>query len=204
MPSAQDRRFISLERLYDFVTDHKDDEQPLRLPKRNGYGRLCSELTEPIDRAQGFYLWGYYDVKRYWHSLYLGKVGFGKASNLRARILEELKDERWFVWLSVFTKDQVFDHSNRLFPGESHRKACERALRKEKATHIVWVPAERVLRENVLRVEADLIEAINPWANLMRPTPPNTVQEEATKIFQSFRRTIHFARKTGFDAPVKK
>jgi len=51
-----------------------------------------------------------------------------------------------------------------------------------------------VADENIVHVEADLIEALNPKANLKRPTPPNTVQNDATKVFDQFRLAIHAAR----------
>ncbi len=145
----------------------------------------------------GFYLWGCYDRKKYWHSIYLGKAGFGKTAHLRARISAELRDERWFIWRHVLSEEGILKMSDQIFSGRYH-KECERAMRKAGATHIIWVPAPRIENEEITRVEADLIEALNPKANIIRPTPPHNVQEEATQIFGAFRRTIHAARKTAF------
>lgn len=142
-------------------------------------------------------MWGCYDRKKYWHSIYLGKAGFGKTAHLRARISAELRDERWFIWRHVLSEEGILKMSDQIFSGRYH-KECERAMRKAGATHIIWVPAPRIENEEITRVEADLIEALNPKANIIRPTPPHNVQEEATQIFGAFRRTIHAARKTAF------
>jgi hypothetical protein len=42
-----------------------------------------------------------------------------------------------------------------------------------------------------LKVEADLIEAVNPRANLSRPTPVKDVQRVAVEVLSQFRKIIH-------------
>jgi hypothetical protein len=77
-----------------------------------------------------------------------------------------------------------------------HQSAWKRAMLKYGTTYIIWVTAPPHLPpEKVLLVEADLIEALNPSKNIKRPTPPDTVQDEATDMFKGFRSTIHAVRR---------
>jgi hypothetical protein len=71
-------RVISLKELYDFVETHRGNEEAVRLEKTdlgNQYGRICDSLTNTVDEAQRFYLWGKYDKRKYCRSIYLGKAG---------------------------------------------------------------------------------------------------------------------------------
>ena len=205
MPSdPQKYRVAVLKPLYDLAGRYASLEQPLQresTPASNEYAKLVPTLTANIDEQQGFYLWGCYDHRKYWHSIYLGKAGFGKTAHLRAPIVEELKDERWFIWRHVLSEERVLKMSDQIFSGRYH-KECKRAMGKAGATHIIWVPAPQVKNEEITHVEADLIEALNPKSNKMRPTPPGNVQEEATRIFGAFRRTIHISRPTAFVAAL--
>ena len=47
--------------------------------------------------------------------------------------------------------------------------------------------------KDILRVEADLIEAIHPIANTMRPAAPSILQADTRNIFEQFRTSIHLA-----------
>jgi hypothetical protein len=146
-------------------------------------------------------VWGEFDPRKYWHSIYLGKAGLGgRKKLLRARITEELKDERFALWRSVFTEKDL----NKLGPlvnkgGEvawkrNIERDTKRAFRKAGATHIIWAPTSNLDNHNVRRLEAELIEALNPTENIQRPTPSNEVIDEATVVFSHFRRTIHHIR----------
>jgi hypothetical protein len=103
-----------------FVCDHrKTGDDGLRL-EGSEYGReyshLCKVITEDVDEVAGFYVWGRYDRKRYWHSIYLGKAGYKKdKKNLRKRILEELKDERAFVWRYIYDQTEVLADETAVF-----------------------------------------------------------------------------------------
>ena len=60
-------------------------------------------------------------------------------------------------------------------------------MMKEGATHIVWVPAPHLANQDIKPVEAGLIEALNPRANIHHPIPPSSVQkEEVTRVFEQF------------------
>jgi hypothetical protein len=109
---------ISLRDIGAFVQEHKGDEDALNLktPLGREYARLCDSLTSPIDDAPGFYLWGSYDQRKYWHSIYLGKAGFGKAAGLKRRICEELKDERCCLWLAVLPREELQAIREKFYP----------------------------------------------------------------------------------------
>jgi hypothetical protein len=69
------QNILHLNSLYDFVRDYrKTGDDGLRL-KGSAYGkeysRLCKVITEHVDEVAGFYVWGRYDHKRYWRSIYL-------------------------------------------------------------------------------------------------------------------------------------
>ena len=143
----------------------------------------------------------YQPYRGYWNSIYLGKAGYGKTTNLRARILEELKDERCSVWMAVFNKEKLHAIRDRIHSGRYERE-WERGMKKAGTTHIVWVPKPGIAPENITLVEADLIESLYPTANRQRLTPPNTVQREAIQIFEGFRQAIHAGRSDRFNVSL--
>jgi hypothetical protein len=187
---------IPLRTLYEFAREHEGHaEDGIRLGRtRLGsyYCALCAKLTKDVDERKGFYLWGVFDRKRYWHNIYLGKAGFGKTSNLKERICEELKDERAFLWRAFLDESQLSKIRGSLHPGRNY--TWRRPLKKWGATHIVWASAEWVEDGAIRSIEADLIEALDPIANMQRPTPPSKHQRHAAAIFEMFRHHIHDAR----------
>jgi hypothetical protein len=70
----------------------------------------------------------------------------------------------------------------------------QRSIRKAGSTHIIWAPTSKLDNHTVRRLQAELIEALNPTANVQRPTPSSQVLVEATDVFSHFRRTIHEIR----------
>jgi hypothetical protein len=184
---------ISLRDLYSFARKHGEcAEEAIRLEENLGreYCALCASLTNEVDDDQGFYLWGVFDRKRYWHSIYLGKAGFGRASSLKKRIWEELKDERAFLWRAFLDKRRLFQIRDTIHP--HGRYTWSRPVLKTGTTHILWTSAPSV--GDIAPIEADLIEALDPFANIQRKAPAPNVQREATEIFERFRRLIHGAR----------
>lgn len=187
------RNILHLDSLYEFVHDHrKAGDDGLRL-EGSAYGKeyshLCKVITQHVDEVAGFYVWGRYDRKRYWRSIYLGKAGYKKdKTNLRKRILEELKDERAFVWRYVYDEAEVLAICHRIHDG---RYTWKRPLLKTGTTEIIWVPAPKLSDSEILMVEADLIEGLSPSANLVRPTPVRLVQRHPTTVFERLREIIH-------------
>jgi hypothetical protein len=187
------RKVLSLSPLYDFVSKHGsvgDDALRLRGTRvGTEYCRLCDEITKPVDEEPGFYLWGRYDCKRYWHSIYLGTAGYKRdKTSLRRRITEELKDERAFVWRFVYSEADVLEVCRRIHGG---KYTWRRPIRKVAATEIIWIPGPGLSDSRIRMIEADLIEALSPSANLVRPAPVRNVQDDAARIFAQFREIIH-------------
>jgi hypothetical protein len=102
--------------------------------------------------------------------------------------LEELKDERAFVWRYIYDEAEVLAICRRIHDG---RYTWKRQLLKAGATEIIWVPAPKLSDSDIMMVEADLIEALSPSANLLRTTPGTLVQSHATKVFARLREIIH-------------
>lgn len=62
----------------------------------------------------------------------------------------------------------------------------------------MWAETPLLTNDEVRLVEADLIEALNPIANVARPTPPDSLQAITEKVFASFRQLIHQHRVSKF------
>ncbi len=156
-------------------------------------GKLTKIVTSSIVDECGFYLWGSYEANGLWRNRYLGKAGYGKTSHLRARITEELRDERCFLWSAILEQDKILALGRQHY--ESMWYKCEagwlRSLKKAKTSHIIWVSTPELENAQVHDVEADLIETFNPIANVSRPTPPATLQTDTKEIIGHFRYRIH-------------
>jgi hypothetical protein len=213
--TSQSAFFVSLRPLYKFIRTHQADYlETLNLKKDLGreYTKQCECLTgeregeceksaDKIDEVQGIYVWGAFDARKYWHSVYLGKAGLGKSKKLlRARITEELKDERCCLWRSVLSKAKLWEAGPLVHDGGIEKwnkyieKHWKRSIEKAGTTHIIWTPTSKLGNDAVRRLEAELIEALSPRANIQKPTPSNREITEATEVFSHFRQTIHYIR----------
>jgi len=190
--------FLSLRPLYDLVGSDIDYNGLDRTsPARRRYGLKAAGLCEEIAPLQGFHLWGRYEANGLWLNIYLGKAGFGKTAHLRARILEELKDERACIWRAFVSEETLTEACKRNHPTMWHEYQFHmaRALKKTGATHIAWVADPDLENSAVQNVESDLIETFNPRANASRPVPPVTLQGHTKKIIAEFRSLIYAHRK---------
>ena len=168
------------------------------------YAKAVAGLVRTIPKEQGFYVWGSFSRNGLWKTVYVGKAGFGKTATLNARILEELKDERAFLWrwdancTTVETAwpelqplvSKYFSNKESVLPERLHAH-FKRALRKNKSTHIVWISRNQLSNVDVQRIEADLIETLNPTVNVQRPVPSSGLQEETINIIREFKQVIH-------------
>jgi hypothetical protein len=205
----KDKGVLYLKSLYDFVREFKDDgesgyrlKEPIKkVANRYSYSDQCVAILDdnpnhdpkhignPFLRKRGFYLWGFYNHRNFWVNVYLGMSEKGKkTSDLRARIMEELKDDRAFVWREFCPTDKVMA----LDP--KYQTVVRRALRKAGSTHIFWVAEPHLAQDEFESIEYDLIEAMNPTGNRRRLTPSKRVQPEAGKILNIFREMIHEVR----------
>ena len=191
---------VSLRELYKHLheyphRDHLDGRSSIA----RAYSRVALRAIANVDPQRGFYLWGCYEPRGLWRNLYLGKADSGKTANLRARILEELRDERIALLRTLFTKDEIWTASAQIYATMWHKylKHGERAIQKAGATHIVWVSTPNI-KDDVREIEADLIETLNPSANILRPVPPSRLQARTKEVLACLRETIHEHRSDRF------
>ena len=192
---------ILLQTLHDWARNYflkTGGLQALKIDGKRPPGRemmqLCVSVCEAIPERPGFYLWGRYTEEGRWQSIYLGKSGFGKTASLRARITEELKDERVCIWGNFRnSREEVFEWGEQLYPPAAwlkFKKHWERSFLKSPATHIIWV-STHLANADIPIVESDLIEALNPIANRQRPIPQSCWQGQTADIFGQLRMEIH-------------
>ncbi|SEI60101.1 hypothetical protein SAMN05518849_101235 [Sphingobium sp. AP50] len=182
---------VSLASLYDFCRADPECSAFLgKSPLGRAYGKLAAEIARAFPIEKGFYLWGFFDEKQQWRSVYVGKAHLGKTNSIRARIEKELKNERSFVWLGLrpdgyayfvdrwLSAYQEWDGSSK---SEQHVK---KALLKSRTTHIVAVSTPGLSDEHVRGVEAHLIAQFKPTANGQRPPVVPELEVEATKVMK--------------------
>lgn len=184
---------VDLKPIVDFVANDVDG-LALKGTSSQGraYSKLAREVVSSIETTQGFYLWGTY-VEGEWVNIYLGKAGKAKTSSLRARILEELRDERPFVWGSVLAEEEILKIGAEFYPNmwdRSYEFQWVRALEKVNTTHIVWVSVPHLSEKEVFDVEKKLIARVNPLANRSRPSVPDDDFALADAIISSFNKEI--------------
>lgn len=189
---------VLLERLYHFAAE---DSAACALEGKSkvgkSYGRIAKDLVGQVPREQGFYLWGCYEKTGLWSNIYLGKANRGDASNLYMRILEELKDEKHFLWSKWLAPDVILETHLRYFPndpGGVGTRHVQRSLKKARATHVIAVATPHLDAADILKVERDLIETMNPSANINRPKPLSGLLGETVSIISQFKEQIHAHR----------
>jgi hypothetical protein len=193
---------VSLRPLYEFIKsdpDHKGLKSGS--PEHWRYGSKAAEICAGIAPQQGFYLWGRYEGNGLWQNIYLGKAGFGMTTHLRARILEELKDERACIWRAYVSEETLIEagKKNHGAMWQAYQFQMARALKKTGSTYIAWVAdPDNLESAAVNNIESDLIETLNPYANLSHPVPTKTSQEHTKRIIAEFRSVIHAHRNDGF------
>jgi hypothetical protein len=180
--------------LYRFVAEH-----PNLVSKKNGnmreYTKLVTSLVDSIPKDKpGWYLWGRFNDVGFWKSIYLGKAGNKKTSSLRARIKEELLDERAAFWATLFGSElteRQFQRmtKNKYGPGT-------RSYRKRNVHFIVWASASPVSEEEIRVEECVLIDRFRPSANIQRMEypQPTLYTEKIMRMFDKEIRNILNAR----------
>lgn len=185
---------IQLSELYGYVKNDPNGNA-LHGNSKEGreFGRLAKNTVASIKDEHGFYLWGKYEPNGLWRHIYLGKAGYGKTANLQARILEELKDEKAFLWHNCIDEKPLLKIGKKHYPKmwPSYKNHWKRAIRKVGTTHIIWVSTPDLNNKDVEMVETDLIETINPIANHQRPTPKSELQDFTVKVIKAFKHHIH-------------
>lgn len=189
---------IELKKLYDFALNDSNNEAiEGRSKLGREFGKCVKYLTESISENGGFYIWGSYTNKGLWNNIYIGKAGFNKTTGLKARIKEELKDERQFFWKIKLSEIEIKEKCSKLYPQMAHKYTVEwdRHFRKFNSTHIIWVAINESSKEefekDILTIESDLIETMNPIANRNRPKPYGELQMTTIDIIKEIKHHIH-------------
>ncbi|WP_430220009.1 hypothetical protein [Paenalcaligenes sp. Me131] len=167
------------------------------------YGKKVKEITASLPSDAGFYLWGFYTSVGLWRSVYLGKAGYGVSTSLRSRIDEELRDERPFAWCEhqmntdhIWQKWKNPDNIPGHEPSPKARQHFDRSIRKAGSTHVIAVslPVSEIDNKSISSIEADLIETLNPIANVQRPRPHSSLQDKTIEVIRVFKDSIHSHR----------
>lgn len=152
------------------------------------FGKRVRAVCRQIPETPGFYAWARFDHGDLWKTIYVGKVGYGKVTSLKARIQEELLEERVLFWADRHP-DAVGRGLECYGPGGDgvrngvtrEREAFlinhfVRAVLKSGAMYIVWISTPGIGTNGIVRlVEACLIKAMKPEANKQRAVPENTL-----------------------------
>lgn len=166
---------INLFDLYGFAASHpklvsgKDRDMA-------DYGALVRSVVGQVpDDKPGWYLWGRFNSIGYWETIYFGKAGKKKTSSLRARIREELLDERAAIWASVYGIEPIQRQHESLYANGDQRQ-----YRKMNAHFIAWISA-MPLEETEIEIEEKVLIALyRPTMNIRRAEyPPHTQHTDA-------------------------
>lgn len=177
--------------------------------RTDAHRRMSQAAARSIKAAwvpadQGVYLWGNYGRNGLWTNVYFGKAGFGQGARLNGRLLEELRDERIFAYVRPGCSEE--EESARLLTlaeansparmWDKYKNHNLRSVRKRGTTHIAWVSVPRVAPHEVGELEAELIESLNPRANMVRAAPPTVagLAAVAGDVFRELRQVIHAHR----------
>jgi hypothetical protein len=201
---------VKLSALYDFARKHRDNEQKaLDISGSSSLGKeYCQKakrIVSGVSEKSGVYLWGFYNSRRFWVNVYIGKEDLRKTANLKDRLYKELTAERACVWREVLNKQELHDAGKKIHPTMwyKYRNHWERALRKAGSTHVFWVATPDLRQGELEFVEDDLIEAMNPTGNRRRRSPPRTFHRQTGEVFEIFRKMIHSEENRNSQFPLK-
>lgn len=156
---------IDLEHLYCHAERDKGCES-LPLKTRNGreLGKKITKLFSGVQESAGIYVW--YDSQNQ-NVIYAGKSTKRKTSNLRARLVEELKEERAFLWAGKrigIGVDKIHSKWQEFYPDIQDkgggRRHIDRAIRKSNSTHVIVIslPALNEEPQIIGSIEAHVIQ----------------------------------------------
>ncbi len=165
---------------------------------------MVKELTTNAPNAGGFYLWGSYSKRGLWKNIYIGKSAHNNTNGLRGRISESLKDGRHFLWKTKLTEKGLLERLKINYPTKylDYMKAWNYTMHKFNSTHIIWVEIQSEIPNNeILTIESDLIETMNPTANIKRPKPDGVLQANTINVIREFKKHIHLSRSNNLFIP---
>ena len=161
------------------------------------YSKKVKDICAALPDEQGVYIWGCFEANCSWKNIYIGKSGKGKTSSVRARIEEELKDERVFLCVKGNNGNALKMIGSKLYPKmwNQYEAHWDRAIQKANSTYIVWVALPKTNEKDISDIEAELIETMNPSANKNRPAPSSNVNKIVYDVILAMRKCIHETRK---------
>ena len=169
---------FGLHRLLEFATNNDTMEKGYS-PVQEAYLDLLKGLVANVPEWPGWYLWGRCDEMGQWETVYAGMTRRGKTSSLRARLREELRDEKVAIWSAIYGSEFALRQVHELYNGKWDRENSRSAL-KSPSRIIVWAGVEEITPEEVARQEGFLINIFNPTANRQRQakgSPDNFTRE---------------------------
>lgn len=173
---------IHLFDIYKFVAEH-----PKFVSGKNGdmgdYTKLVNALVESIPTKAGWYNWGRVNDVGVWETIYLGKSGNRKTSSLKARIKEELLDERMAFWATVYGSESTERQYQKIF--KNKYGPATRSYRKRNIHFIAWLAVDEISEEDIKAEERTLIMLYRPAVNIQRVSyPPHTANTQS--ILEAF------------------
>ncbi len=151
---------IGFSPIYDFVRWNRDIPHGTRdRAVFRRYGQIVEGLLQPVPDDPGWYCWADKD-----RPVYIGKSAKRKTSSLRARLGEELLDERAAFWATVFDREKVIRRHVTKYRGK-YEGVTRRAVEKRGADRLFWIACRGVTEGELDVVEQKLIWIFRPRAN---------------------------------------
>ncbi|WP_444928027.1 hypothetical protein ACJJI4_10440 [Microbulbifer sp. TRSA002] len=160
-------------------------------PIAKKYTAKVRDFLAEVPDCSGVYLWGYYDEKGRWNTIYIGKTDSTKKAGLQTSLKEELCTENIFIWCAGYDSDQEsLDYALQRFANPTPKSVTHyrRALKKYGTSHIYWATTapDQVPEE----IESWLVELMNPSANHRKILPKPLYREGAVNILTLFSQHI--------------
>ncbi|SDZ85940.1 hypothetical protein [Microbulbifer marinus] len=197
---------LNLQSLHDYASRYRG-EYPANGddPIAQEYLSKVRSMLDGVSDLGGVYVWGCYDKRGRWSTIYVGKTDSSKKAGLRPRLSEELCTENIFFWRPGFSSDeQLLQYALAKYanPGPRSEAHYRRSLRKTGTTHIYWVetPEHRQPEE----VENWLVELMNPKANRRRLSPSACHLDAALETLRCVSKHIHDQRPRGTQPKAKR
>jgi hypothetical protein len=203
---------ITLFALYEFAAEHF--RVPLReiggtYADRKKFNSIIDTLVFRAPTSPGWYLWGrFFDCG--WRSIYIGKAGNrvrGIYADLRTRIREELKDEKAFIWVSVFGFESIARQWRNLPAANAQAYPngnMKRHVLKLNTHYIVWNKgADDITEEEIRLQEKQLIRHYCPTANRNPSTQQVRAQADPLSVEgREESKVLHCRLVQSFDAEI--
>lgn len=130
------------------------------------YSATVNDIIENVPKKAGLYLWGRFNDVGWWETIYLGKAGNKKTSSLKARLREELMDERALFWATIFGIEPTEKQFQKIT--KNKYGSGIRTYRKKNVHFIIWASIDDASEEEIKKEEDILIDIYRPTQNTQR------------------------------------